>query len=134
MGIGQETLARLDVRDMELAIHALNGATRQPQPRRERSWWLLFILAVTFGFIAYDFYLMCEILVALSPLITSLAGMSPGVIFAVPQLIALLLPPLALAMVSLNWRGDRLWLQTTAVMSLLGLLTAILEACAYAIG
>jgi hypothetical protein len=50
------------------------------------------------------------------------------------HVVAWLLLPVTYAVVSLNWRDETPWFPRPAGLYLLGLLTAVLEACAYLIG
>jgi hypothetical protein len=67
-------------------------------------------------------------------LVTSFSAMDAAAVVAIVQAIAWLLLPLPYAVVSLSWRGEATWFPRPAGLYLLGILTAVLEACAHVIG
>lgn len=134
MGVGQVGIARLDVSECEPAVDAMSCTAGRQQANRGRSWGFLWFLPLTLGFLAYDCYLAWEILGKLRRLITSSSAMDAAAVVAVVQVVASLFLPLPYAVVSLNWRGETPWFPRPAGLYLLGLLTALLEACAYVIG
>jgi len=133
MGVGQVSVARLNVPDCEPAVDVISCATRRQPANRGRGWGFLCFLPLILGFLAYDFYLAWEILGKLR-LVTSFAAMDAAGVVSFVQVVAWLLLPVTYAVVSLNWRGETPWFPRPTGAYLLGLLTAVLEACAYLIG
>jgi hypothetical protein len=133
MGVGQVSIARLDVSDCEPAVDAISCATRRQPANRGRRWGFLCLLPLTLSLLAYDGYLAWEILGKLH-LGTSSSAMDADATVPVVQVVAWLLLPVTYAAVSLNWRGETPWFPRPAGLYLLGLLTAVLDACAYVIG
>ena len=133
MGLGQVSIARLNVPDCEPAVDVISCATRRQSANRGRPWRFLCFLPLTIGFLAYDFYLAWEILGKLR-LVTSFSAMDADATVPVVQVVAWLLLPVTYAAVSLNWRDEMPWFPRPAGLCLLGLLTAVLGACAYVIG
>jgi hypothetical protein len=133
MGVGQVSIARLDVSDCDAAVDVVSYATRRQSANRGRSWGFLCFLPLILGFLAYDCYLACEILGKLW-LVTSFSAMDVAAALAIVQVIAWLLLPLPYAVVSLSWRRETTWFPRPAGLYLLGILTAVLEACAHVIG
>lgn len=132
--MGQVRIARLDVSDCEPAVDAMSCETGRQPANSGRGWVFLCFLPLTLGFLAYDCYLAWEILGKLLRLITSSSAMDAVAVVAVVQVVASLLLPLLYAVVSLNWRGETPWFPRPAGLYLLGLLTAVLEACVYVVG
>jgi hypothetical protein len=133
MGVGQVSIARLDMSDCEPAVDAISCASRRQPANRGRSWGFVCFLPLTIGFLAYDGYLAWEILEKLR-LGTSSCAMDAAGVVSFVQVVAWLLLPVTYAVVSLNWRGETTWFPRPAGLYLLGLLTAVLDACAYVIG
>jgi hypothetical protein len=133
MGVGQVSIARLDVSDCEPAVDAISCATRRQPANRGRRWGFLCFLPLTLSLLAYDGYLAWEILGKLR-LDTCSSSTDAAGVFAVVQVVAWLLLPVTYAAVSLNWRGETPWFPRPTGLCLLGVLTAVLEACAYVIG
>jgi hypothetical protein len=133
MGVGQVSIARVDVSDCEPAVDVISCATRRHLANRGRGWGFLCFLPLILGFLAYDCYLACEILGKLW-LVTSFSVMDAAAVVAIVQVVAWLLLPLSYAVVSLSWRGETTWFPRPAGLYLLGTLTAVLEACAHVIG
>ena len=133
MGVGQVSIARLDVCDCEPGVDVISCATRRQPANSGWDWGFLYFLPLTLGFLAYDCYLAWAILGKLR-LDTSSSAMGAAGVVAVVQVVASFLLPLPYAVVSLNWRRDTPWFLKPAGLCLLGLLTAVLEACAYVVG
>jgi hypothetical protein len=132
MGVGQVSIARLDVPHCEPGVGVISCPTRRQPANRGRRWGFLCLLPLTLSLLAYDGYLAWEILGKLR-LGTSSSSMDAAGFFAFVQVVAWLLLPLSYAVVSLSWRGETPWFPRPAGLYLLGLLTAVLEACAYVI-
>jgi hypothetical protein len=133
MGVGQVSIARLDVSDCEPAVGAISCATRRQPANRGRRWRFLCLLPLTLSLLAYDGYLAWEILGKLR-LIASFSAMDAAGVGSFVQVVPWLLLPVTYAVVSLNWRGETPWFPRPAGLYLLGFLTGVLEACAYVIG
>lgn len=129
------SLTEVSQREMPvLKVASDTSGVIYPRPTAEPGWQDWALLLVTLVLVGYGCYLARG---AWHRLLYIVAAPGPPefvVIALAVQIIAPLLPPLALLTVWLTGRRETSWFPGTAVLCVLGFLTAVIEVCAHAVG
>ena len=125
------------VSEPEIPVPGITSDTsgvRYRRPAAEPGWQSWALPLVTLVLMGYGF---CLALGALGQLLTILAGRKPSdfvVISLAIQVVVPFLPPLAYLAVWLSGRRQTSWFLSVTALCVLGLLTAVIEVYAHAIG
>ena len=129
------TLTEVSPREMPvLNVASDTSGVTYPRPVAEPGWQDWAFLLVTLVLVGYGCYLAWGVWGKLLCIIAQPGPPDFMVIALAIQVVAPFLPPLAYLSVWLSGRRETSWFLSAAVLCVLGLLTAVIEVCAHAIG
>ena len=130
-----EGFALTEVSRREMTVLKVASNVIQPQPAADPAWQDCAFLLVTLALAGYGCYLAWDAWNRLIHVtITEPCPAEVVVIALAVQVVAPLFPPLAFLTVWLSGRRETSCFPGTAILCVLGFLTAVVEVCAHAIG
>ncbi len=124
----------LEPGDSLRGVAAPGGEAGPPPIERDPNWQDLSFVAATLGLAIYGCYLALESWRMLSHALSNPASDQVVILALVIQVFSPLLPPLSYAVIYVSARRDSRWYFNFAALCFLGMLAAIIEVLAHALG